>query len=83
MYPPMVKQADKDGHKAKRMFAYAVEAEAVHARLYTQAINAAKGGKDLAVTEFFLCPVCGFIEFGKAPEKCPVCGTLGTKFIKG
>ena len=24
MYPPMVKQADKDGHKAKRMFAYAV-----------------------------------------------------------
>jgi rubrerythrin len=83
MYPPMVQQAEKDGHKAKRMFAYAVATEAVHANLYTQAMNAAKGGKDLGVTEFYLCPVCGFIEFGKAPEKCPVCSTLGTKFIKG
>lgn len=83
MYPPMLEQATKDGHKAKRMFAYAVEAEAVHARLYTQALQAAKGGKDLTVTDFYLCPVCGYIEFGKAPEKCPVCATLGTKFIKG
>ena len=83
MYPPMLEQATKDGHKARRMFAYAVEAEAVHARLYTQAIQAAKGRKDLTVTDFYLCPTCGNIEFGKAPEKCPVCGTLGTKFIKG
>jgi rubrerythrin len=83
MYPPMLSQAEKEGHKAKRMFGYAVEAEAVHAKLYTEAINAAKAGKDLAVTDFFLCPVCGYIEFGKAPEKCPVCGTLGLKFIKG
>jgi rubrerythrin len=83
MYPPMVQQADKDAHKAKRMFAYAVEAEAVHARLYTQAMEAAKTGKDLGEKEFFLCPVCGNIEFGNAPEKCPVCGTLGSKFIHG
>jgi rubrerythrin len=83
MYPPMVKQAERDGHKAKRMFGYAVEAEADHARLYSQAMDAAKGGKDLAVTDFYLCPVCGYIEFGKAPGECPVCGTLGTKFVKG
>ena len=83
MYPQMVSQADKDGHKAKRMFSYAVDAEAVHARLYTQALEAAKGGKDLSVTDFFLCPTCGYIEFGKAPEKCPICGALGSKFIKG
>jgi rubrerythrin len=83
MYPPMVAQAEEDGHKAKRMFSLAVQAEAVHAKLYTQAIQAAKGGKDLALKEFYLCPTCGYIEFGKAPEKCPVCGALGTKFIKG
>ena len=83
MYPPMLQQGERDGHKAKRMFAYAVEAESVHARLYTQAMDAAKAGKDLGVTEFFLCPVCGYIEFGKAPDKCPVCSTLGTKFVKG
>ncbi len=83
MYPPMVQQAEKDGHKAKRMFGYAVEAEAVHAKLYKLAMDAAKSGKDLSVTEFYLCPVCGYIEFGKAPDKCPTCGTLGTKFVKG
>jgi rubrerythrin len=83
MYPPMVQQAEKDGHKAKRMFAYATEAEQVHARLYTQAMDAAKSGKDLGVKDFYLCPVCGYIEFGAAPEKCPVCGTLGTKFVQG
>jgi rubrerythrin len=83
MYPPMVKQAEQEKHKAAKMFDYAMDAEAVHARLYTQAMDAAKGGKDLAITDFFLCPVCGNVEFGKAPDKCPICGTLGTKFVKG
>jgi rubrerythrin len=83
MYPPMVEQAKKDDHKAKTMFGYAVDAEAVHAKLYTEALKAANAGKDLAVTDFYLCPTCGYIEFGKAPEECPVCGALGSKFIKG
>ncbi len=83
MYPPMVEQAAKDAHKAHRMFSYAVAVEAVHAKLYSLAIEALKTGKDLQVKEFFLCPVCGNIEFGKAPEECPVCGTKGSKFIKG
>jgi len=83
MYPPMVAQAEKDGNKAKRLFKYALDAEAVHARLYTLALEAAKSGKDLAVTDFFLCPTCGYIEFGKAPDTCPVCGALGSKFLRG
>jgi len=83
MYPPMVAQADMENHKAKRMFSYAVQAESVHARLYTKALEAAKSGKDLGAVEFYLCPVCGNIEFGRAPEKCSVCGTLGSKFVKG
>jgi rubrerythrin len=81
MYPPMLKQAEADGHKAKRMFKYAVEAEAVHAKLYTLALEAAKQGKDLTEVEFYLCPVCGYIEFGKAPAACPVCGTKAEKFV--
>lgn len=82
MYPPMVEQAEAEGHKAKRMFKYAVEAEAVHAKLYAQALEAAKDGKDLDV-DFFLCPICGYIEFGQAPDNCPICGAKGSKFIKG
>ena len=82
MYPPMVEEAEREGHKAKRMFNYAVEAEEVHAKLYTQALEAVQAGKDLDV-DFFLCPVCGYIEFGQAPDKCPICKALGSKFIKG
>ena len=74
MYPPMVEQAKADGHKGKTMFMFAVKAEAVHAELYKKAIEAAKAGKDLDVRDFYLCPVCGHIELGSPPEKCPVCG---------
>ena len=72
MYPPMVDLAVADGHKAKTMFKFAVDAEAVHATIYTKALEAVKKGVDLDVSEFYLCPVCGYIELGKAPEKCPV-----------
>jgi len=80
MYPPMLEQAEAEGHKAKRMFAYAIKAEAVHAKLYALALEAAKEGKDLTEVEFYLCPVCGHIEFGSAPDKCPICGVKGEKF---
>jgi len=80
MYPPMLQQAEKEGHKAKRMFGYAVKAEAVHAKLYRSALDAVKAGKDLLESEFYLCPVCGHIEFGKPPAACPICGAKGEKF---
>lgn len=80
MYPPMLEQAEAEGHKAKRMFRYAVEAEEVHAKLYALALEAAERGEDLTETEFFLCPVCGHIEFGSPPENCPICNVSGGKF---
>jgi rubrerythrin len=83
MYPPMLKQAEADNHKAKRMFGYAVEAEAVHAKLYTMALEAAKQGKDLTAVDFYLCPVCGNIELGKPEKECSICGTKAEKFIRG
>ncbi|MBK7631817.1 MAG: rubrerythrin family protein [Ignavibacteriales bacterium] len=82
MYPPMLAQAETDNHKAKRMFKYAVEAEDVHAQLYKLALAAAEQGKDLDVTDFYLCPVCGHIEFGKPENNCPICGTLASKYVK-
>ncbi len=81
MYPPMLEQAEAEGHKARRMFKFAVAAEEVHAKLYALALEAAKAGKDLDVSEFYLCPVCGHIEFGEAPEKCPICGVPAAKFV--
>ncbi len=82
MYPPMLEQAEEEGHKAKRMFAYAVEAEEVHAKLYTLALEAVERGEDLAETNFYLCPICGYIEFGEPPETCPICGAKAKAFVQ-
>lgn len=82
MYPPMLKQATAEGHKAKRMFGYAVQAEEVHAKLYTQALEAVKQGKDLEASDIYLCPICGHIEFGQAPDVCPICGTKAERFVQ-
>ncbi len=81
MYPPMLKQAEADDHKAKRMFGYAVQVEEIHAQLYKLALEAAQRGEDLAETKFYLCPVCGHIEFGAPPDKCPICNAKGEKYI--
>jgi rubrerythrin len=64
------------------MFGYALDAEEVHAKLYTLALAAVQEGKDLTETEFYLCPVCGRIEFGKPTEACPTCGTKPDKFVQ-
>jgi rubrerythrin len=81
MYPPMLDLARKENHKASRMFDYALGAEAVHAKLYAMALEAVKNGTDLNVGEIYLCPVCGHIEFGMPPEKCPICGALASKYV--
>jgi len=81
MYPPMFAQAEAEAHKSKRMFGYALEAEAVHAKLYALALEAVKQGKDLSEMEFYLCPVCGNIELGKPTEACSICGAKADKFI--
>jgi len=80
MYPPMLEQAQAEGHRAKIMFAFAMKAEAVHAELYKLALQALERGGDLAESGFYLCPVCGHIEFGTPPEKCPICGARQDKF---
>jgi len=82
MYPPMVETAKAEGHKGKNMLGFANAAEKVHARLFQQALDAMKAGKDLAQMEVFLCPVCGDIEFGVPPERCPICGAPAAKFQK-
>jgi rubrerythrin len=82
MYPPMLKQAEAEGHKARRMFDYAAKAEAVHARLYQLALEAVQKGQDLPDKSIYLCPVCGHIEFGTPPESCPICKAKGSSYIQ-
>jgi rubrerythrin len=80
MYPPMVEQAKAEGHRGRTMLGFANEAEKVHARLFRQALEAMQAGKDLSQMDVFLCPVCGDVEFGVAPERCPICGAPASKY---
>lgn len=82
MYPPMVAQAEAEGHKAKRMLGYANDAERVHADLFGQALAALEAGADLSAMDVYLCPVCGDLEFGTLPERCPICGASASRYEK-
>ena len=79
MYPAFVKDAEAEGNNAAvTAFTYAMKAEEVHARLYQDALD------NLDETEevfYYLCPVCGNIE-KFIPERCSICGVLGSKFVK-
>jgi len=81
MYPPMIEQAQAEGHKGARMMRYANQAEAVHASLYAKALEAAASGVDINDTQFYLCPFCGNVEAGSPPDKCSICGNPGKGFI--
>ena len=61
-------------------FTHAMKAEQVHANLYKKALDALKAGNDLGREKIFLCPICGNIEIGIVPDKCPICGVFGKQF---
>ncbi len=82
MYPPMLEQAIAEDHPAKRMFAFAVKAEQVHAELYRKAMDAVQNGQDIVATEVWLCPICGHIELVNPPEKCPICGAKSSVYVQ-
>jgi rubrerythrin len=82
MYPPMLTQAEAEGHKGRHMLKFALSAEQVHARLFSEALAAMKAGKDLSTMDVYLCPVCGDIEFGEPPDRCPICGAPASKYQK-
>jgi rubrerythrin len=81
MYPDFIKVAEAEKKTdAILAFTHAMKAEQVHAALYKKALDAIKAGHDLGREKIFLCPICGNIEFGKAPDKCPICGVFGKQF---
>jgi rubrerythrin len=79
MYPGFLAEAEGEGHKsAIRSFRYALDVEKVHEALYREALD--NLGKEKEEFDYYVCPVCGHTHPRNAPEKCPVCGTLGSRF---
>ena len=83
MYPKFVAEAEKEGNKGALVsFKYAMAVEEIHHGLYTKALAAVKGGKDLPAAKVWVCPTCGNTFMGDAPDTCPVCKVERKKFVE-
>lgn len=81
MYPEFIKDAETEGaKKALSSFRWAMEVEKVHENLYRAAAECLKASMDAPPVEYYVCPFCGYTHEGTPPDKCPVCGTSGSKF---
>jgi rubrerythrin len=83
MYPAYMAVANLQEEKGAAVsMQRAFEAEKVHGRLYSQAKEMVEAKKDIGTKDLFVCEVCGFTMEGDAPERCPVCGAVHTRFRK-
>jgi len=83
MYPKFLKEAEGAGNKpAIASFKNALSVEKIHHGLYSNALAMLKKGKDLPAAKLFVCGVCGNTVAGAPPDKCPICGSAGSKFFE-
>lgn len=83
MYPVYLNAAKfQQETAAARSFHFALEAEKIHAKLFQQAQDAVKAGKDIELDAIYICPVCGHTILNAPPEKCPVCGASREKYVR-
>jgi len=80
MYPPMIADAEAEGHKAAvRSFTHANAVEKVHAELYQKTLDNLDA---LEETDIYVCSVCGYTCEGEVPDSCPVCNSKAKAFSK-
>ncbi len=83
MYPVYLNAAKfQNEPDAERSFHFALEAEKIHAKLFKDAQDAAREGRDFPLDAVLVCPVCGHTVLDEAPDFCPVCGTKKDKYVK-
>lgn len=85
MYPAYIAIARHQKERgAETSFTWAYEAEKIHAELYREAKHSVDRGEDWPLRGYiWVCPVCGHTYVGEGPpEKCPVCGVAGEKYVK-
>ncbi len=84
MYPAYIAIAEQQGEKrAVNSLKWALEAEKIHAELYRRAKEHVDRGEDYPIEgKVWICPVCGHTHVGpEPPERCPVCGAPGERYV--
>lgn len=83
MYPAYIAVAEMQEEKAAiAAMRFAIEAEKIHAELFTKAKEAVDNEKDLEAKTIELCPVCGYITLTGEEEVCPICNVKRGMFIE-
>ena len=83
MYPAYIEVAKLQAEKrALGSMSDAMAAEKIHAALYSKAKDAVAGGSDVALGKVYVCAVCGYTIEGEAPDNCPICSALRSKFME-
>ena len=78
-YPPMVQDAVNDeALEARHSLEYGMSIGPVITKLISKAMGNSDAGES---GSYYVCPVCGNIEFGKPPAKCPFCGVDAGDFV--
>jgi len=82
MYPAFIAVAKVQEEKgAVRSNEWAVEAEKIHAEMYSAAKAAVEAGSDAEVGQVYVCQVCGWTGDGEPPDQCPLCKAKKDRFV--
>lgn len=83
MYPEFLQEAKNErNQQAAWSFDVANKVEQIHAKLFSEAIEALRKKRELAPVDYYVCSVCGNTVEGEAPDKCPICGAPKLKFFR-
>lgn len=82
MYPEFIAVAKQERNKeALKAFNYAKTAEAEHARMYTEDLNALGTLKGVTQT-YWVCTICGYTVPKMDFDKCPSCFNPKDKYVE-
>jgi rubrerythrin len=77
----MAAAKDQNEKGGTRSFHYALEAEKIHAAVFTEAKKAIDSGKGIELDDVQICGVRSHTKQGEAPGRCPVCGQPCEVFV--
>ncbi len=81
MYPSFYLVAkDQQEKDSIRSLHYALEAEKIHSKLYSEARESVLSGNDYDLQYVSVCGICGHTVKDGTPDKCPICGAPKKKF---